>query len=43
MVADPHYDAIRIYRSLGFTDGAPHAEATLLPDLTGSEMTHRSG
>lgn len=34
MVADPDYDAIRIYRSLGFTDGAPHAEATLLPDLT---------
>jgi ribosomal protein S18 acetylase RimI-like enzyme len=34
MVADPHYDAIRIYRSLGFTDGAPHAEATLLPDLS---------
>ncbi|MGH3348156.1 MAG: GNAT family N-acetyltransferase [Nocardioides sp.] len=33
MVADPDYDAIRIYRSLGFTDGAPHAEATLLPDL----------
>lgn len=34
MVADPGYDAIRIYRSLGFTDGAPHAEATLLPDLS---------
>jgi hypothetical protein len=34
MVADPGYDAIRIYRSLGFTDGAPNAEATLLPDLS---------
>lgn len=33
MVADPDYDAIRIYRSLGFVDGTPHAEATLLPDL----------
>ena len=34
MVADPDYDAIRLYRSLGFSDGAPHAEATLLPDLS---------
>ena len=31
MVADPADTAIRVYRSVGFTEGASHAEATLLP------------
>lgn len=31
MCADPGYAAIRIYRSVGFTDAASHTEATLRP------------
>ena len=31
MVADPIDTAIRVYRSVGFAEGASHAEATLLP------------
>lgn len=31
MVADPGYVAMRVYRSVGFVDGDPHVEATLLP------------
>jgi ribosomal protein S18 acetylase RimI-like enzyme len=31
MVADPDYSAIRVYRSVGFTEGGTHAEATLAP------------
>lgn len=31
MVADPDYPAIRVYRSVGFTEGGAHAEATLAP------------
>ncbi len=34
MVADPDYLAIRVYRSVGFTDGGSHAEATLAPTPT---------
>lgn len=32
MVADPDYVAIRVYRSVGFTDGETQLQATLLPD-----------
>lgn len=31
MVADPDYAAIRVYRSVGFSEGGSHAEATLAP------------
>jgi ribosomal protein S18 acetylase RimI-like enzyme len=34
MVADPSDTAIRVYRSVGFTEVAAHAEATLLPTTT---------
>ncbi len=33
MVADPDYLAIRVYRSVGFTEGGAHAEATLVPPV----------
>jgi ribosomal protein S18 acetylase RimI-like enzyme len=32
MVADPEYLAIRVYRSVGFTDGERQLQATLLPE-----------
>ncbi len=31
MCADPDYSAIRVYRSVGFSDAGCHVEATLLP------------
>ena len=30
MAADPTYSAIRVYRSVGFTEGGAHLEATLV-------------
>ena len=34
MAADPTYAAIRVYRSVGFTDGGTHLEATRRPGAT---------
>ena len=32
MAADPSYSAIRVYRAVGFTEGATHLEATQVPE-----------